>query len=104
MDVNIWGLLGCALTYAAALFAAVDAIGDHMIQRSAATRDDARSGLRLKTGSKISAAAIGVITAAIVLWLDGNWPALVLLTLAFVAVVLWVVFVYRQGSRVQQKS
>ena len=99
MDVNIWGMLGCALTYAAALFAAVDAIGEHMIQRSGAANGDARSGLRLKTGSKIAAAVIAVLTAAIVLSLDGNWPALILLSLAFIGVVLWVFYVYREGAR-----
>ena len=97
--INIWGMLGCALTYAAAIFAAVDGIGDHLIQRKAATASDAITGLRLKTGSKIVAALIGVITAAIVLLLNNNWGAMIILTIIFVVVVAWVYVVYRSGSR-----
>jgi len=57
--------------------------------------------LRLKTSSKIAAAAIAVVSAAIVLGLDGNWPALVVLSVAFCSVLLWVFYRYREGGRVR---
>jgi hypothetical protein len=99
LGINPWGMLGCALTYAAALFAAVDGMADHLIRRGRDTDPPAVHALRLKMGSKIAAAAIAVFTAAIVLVIDGNWIALGVLSGVFVAVVIWVGYVYRQGSR-----
>jgi hypothetical protein len=96
--INLWGMLGCAVAYAGAVFAAVDGIGDHMLARAKSTAPADRHALRLKTGSKIAAALITVITAGIVLLLDGNWVAFAILTAVLVAVLVWVGFNYRAGS------
>jgi ABC-type multidrug transport system fused ATPase/permease subunit len=99
LGINPWGMLGCALTYAAAMFAAVDGIADHLIRRPEAADSRAVHALRLKMGAKIAAAAIAVLTAAIVLIIDHNWVAFGILSVLFVLVVLWVFYVYREGSR-----
>ena len=99
LGINPWGMLGCALTYAAALFAAVDGLADHLVRRAGKTSPAEVHALRLKMGAKIAAAVIAVGTAAIVLAIDGNWIALTVLSVVFVAVVVWVAFVYAQGSR-----
>ena len=99
LGINPWGMLGCALTYAAALFAAVDGLADHLVRRAQKTTAAEVHALRLKLGAKIAAAVIAVGTAAIVLAIDGNWIALAVLSALFLAVVIWVSFVYRQGSR-----
>jgi hypothetical protein len=96
--VNIWGMLGCAVAYAGALFAAVDGMGDHLLHR----RDrgpEALPALRLKIGSKLGAAAITVVTAGIVLLLDGNWWAFGLLTAFFITIVVWVLTTYRKSAK-----
>lgn len=98
LGVNPWGMLGCALTYAAALFAAVDGMADHLVRRAQETDPAAMHALRLKMAAKIAAAVIAVGTAAIVLAIDGNWIALTVLSVVFAAVVVWVGFVYRAGS------
>jgi len=98
-SINLWGMLGCALTYAAAMFAAVDGIADHLLRRGDPDDNRAVHALRLKMGSKLAAAAIAVITAAIVLVLDNNWAAFGILSVVFVAIVVWVWFVYRAGAR-----
>lgn len=98
LGINPWGMLGCALTYAAALFAAVDGMADHLVRRTEKTSPAAAHALRLKMGAKIAAAIIAVGTAAIVLAIDGNWIALTALSVVFAAVVVWVGFVYRQGA------
>lgn len=98
VGINPWGMLGCALTYAAALFAAVDGMADHLVRRAKETDPASVHALRLKTGAKIAAAVIAVGTAAIVLVIDGNWIALSVLSVVFVAVIIWVAFVYRQGT------
>jgi selenophosphate synthetase-related protein len=92
-------MLGCALTYAAALFAAVDGIADHLVRRVGEKDAATLHALRLKMGAKIAAAVIAVVTAAMVLAIDGNWIALTVFSAVFVAVVVWVAFVARQGSR-----
>lgn len=99
LGINPWGMLGCALTYAAALFASVDGIADHLVRRANETDPVAVHALRLKTAAKLAAAAIAVMTAAVVLVIDGNWIALGILSVLFVAVVAWVVFVARQGAQ-----
>ena len=99
LGINPWGMLGCALTYAAALFAAVDGMADHLVRRIGETDAATLHALRLKMGAKIAAAIIAVGTAAIVLAIDGNWIALSTLSVVFIAVVIWVGYVYRQGSR-----
>jgi hypothetical protein len=97
--INLWGMLGCAVAYAGAVFAAVDGIGDHLLHRKERTDPDAIHALRLKSGSKIAAAAITVVTAGVVLMLDANWIAFALLTIAALAIVLWVYLTYRQAAR-----
>jgi hypothetical protein len=96
--INIWGMLGCAVAYAGAVFAGVDGLGDHLLRRSEGMDAKALSAMRLKTGSKVAASLITVATAAVVLVLDGNWIALALLTGAFMAILLWVFYVYREAG------
>ncbi len=99
LGINPWGMLGCALTYAAALFASVDGMADHLVRRIGETDAATLRALRLKMAAKIAAAIIAVGTAAIVLAIDGNWIALAVLSVVFVAVVVWVGIVYRHGVR-----
>jgi hypothetical protein len=84
---NLWGALGCAVAYAAALFATLDAFADFILARAEGTDAGPLAGVGLKFGSKVAAAAIAVVTAAIVLALDQNWFAFTTLTIAFCAVV-----------------
>ncbi|MFC5790060.1 hypothetical protein EDM22_18800 [Agromyces tardus] len=81
---NLWGALGCALTYAAALFATVDAFADLLLTPGDTPDGRLSPALRLKAGSKLSAAGIAVVSAAIVLALDSNWFAFTTLGVAFV--------------------
>ena len=97
--INPWGMLGCALTYAAAMFAAVDGIADHLLRRGDAVDPRAVHALRLKMGAKLAAAAIAVLTAAIVLIIDSNWAAFAILSVLFLGIVAWVFYVYREGAR-----
>jgi hypothetical protein len=99
LGINPWGMLGCALAYAAALFAAVDGLADQLVRRTEKTTPAAVHALRLKMGAKIAGSIIAVSTAAVVLAIDGNWIALAALSVVFIAVLVWVAFVYRQGSR-----
>jgi hypothetical protein len=80
---NLWGALGCALTYAAALFATVDAFADLLLTPGDTPDGRLSPALRLKAGSKLSAAGIAVVSAAIVLALDANWFAFTTLGVAF---------------------
>jgi hypothetical protein len=84
---NLWGALGCALTYAAALFATVDAFADLLLTPGDTPDGRLSPALRLKAGSKLSAAGIAVVSAGIVLALDANWFAFIALTIAFVVLV-----------------
>lgn len=99
-SINLWGMLGCAVAYAGAVFAGVDGLGDNLLQRDKAITAKERSALRMKTGSKVAASLITVITAGIVLILDSNWVAFVALTLAFAGIMAWVFVAYREGDRV----
>jgi len=92
---NLWGALGCAVAYAGAVLAGVDGIGDYVLQRGQHTDPRERRALSLKMGSKVAAAGITVITAAIILVLDSNWFAFGMLTVAFVGILAWVFVVYR---------
>jgi hypothetical protein len=96
--VNLWGALGCAVAYSAALLATLVGFADLIL-----ARDDAPAGhltaVGLKFGSKLAAAAIAVISAGIVLALDENWFAFTCLTIAFVIVVAIGVFVMLRHSR-----
>ena len=86
-SVNLWGALGCAVAYSASLLATLDAFADWILARDDAPAGRLTPAVGLKFGSKIAAAAIAVIAAAIVLALDGNWFAFTSLTIAFLVVV-----------------
>jgi len=99
--VNLWGALGCAVAYSAALLATLDAFADLILARDDAPAGRLTPGVGLKFGSKLAAAAIAVISAGIVLALDGNWFAFVGLTIAFVVVVGLGVIVLLRHRRVR---
>ena len=86
-SVNLWGALGCAVAYSAALLATLDAFADLILARDDSPAGRLTPAVGLKFGSKLVAAAIAVIAAAIVLALDSNWFAFTSLTIAFVVVV-----------------
>ena len=88
-SVNLWGALGCAVAFAGALFAVLDALGDYALARSTKATGWESTSKRLKFGSKLSAAAITSASAGAVLALDGNWFALTVLVLAFLAIIAW---------------
>jgi hypothetical protein len=85
--VNLWGALGCAVAYSAALLATLDGFADLILARDDSPAGRLTTGVGLKFGSKLAAAAIAVISAGIVLALDENWFAFTCLTIAFVIVV-----------------
>lgn len=85
--VNLWGALGCAVAYSAALLATLDAFADLILARDDSPAGHLTPAVGLKFGSKLAAAAIAVVAAAIVLALDSNWFAFTSLTIAFVVVV-----------------
>ena len=85
--VNLWGALGCAVAYSAALLATLDGFADLILARDDSPAGTLTPAVGLKFGSKLAAAAIAVISAAIVLALDANWFAFTALTIAFVVVV-----------------
>ena len=85
--MNLWGALGCAVAYSAALLATLDAFADLILARDDSPAGRLTPAVGLKFGSKLAAAAIAVISAAIVLALDSNWFAFTSLTIAFVVVV-----------------
>ncbi len=86
-SVNLWGALGCAVAYSAALLATLDAFADLILARDDSPAGKLTPAVGLKFGSKLVAAAIAVISAAIVLALDENWFAFTTLSIAFVVVV-----------------
>lgn len=100
-SVNLWGALGCAVAFAAALFAVLDALGDYALARSTKATGWETTSKRLKFGSKLSAAGITAASAGTVLALDGNWFALTVLGLVFLAIVLWslVALLRRENAR-----
>jgi hypothetical protein len=85
--VNLWGALGCAVAYSASLLATLDAFADLILSRGGSPAGRLTPGVGLKFASKLSAAAIAVVSAAIVLALDDNWFAFTTLSIAFVVVV-----------------
>ena len=100
-SVNLWGALGCAVAYSASLLATLDAFADLILARGDSPPGKLTAGIGLKFGSKIAAAAIAVISAAIVLALDENWVAFTALTIAFVVVVgIGVLVLIRHAGRV----
>jgi hypothetical protein len=102
--VNLWGALGCAVAYSAALLATLDGFADLILARDDAPAGRLPAGVGLKLGSKLAAAAIAVISAAIVLALDSNWFAFTSLTIAFVVVVGLGVLVMLRHRRVTAGS
>jgi len=102
--VNLWGALGCAVAYSAALLATLDAFADLILARDDAPAGRLTPAVGLKFGSKLAAAAIAVIAAAIVLALDSNWFAFTSLTIAFVVVVAIGVVVLVKHQREASES
>ena len=102
--VNLWGALGCAVAYSAAQLATLDGFADLILARDDAPAGRLPAGVGLKLGSKLAAAAIAVISAAIVLALDSNWFAFTSLTIAFVVVVGLGVLVMLRHRRVTSGS
>ncbi len=97
--VNLWGALGCAVAYSAALLATLDAFADLILARDDAPAGKLTPAVGLKFGSKLAAAAIAVVAAGIVLALDANWFAFFALTIAFAVVVaIGVVVLLRHAS------
>ena len=84
---NLWGALGCAVAYSAALLATLDGFADLILARDDSPAGRLTPAVGLKFGSKLAAAAIAVISAGIVLALDANWFAFTALTIAFLVVV-----------------
>jgi hypothetical protein len=97
--VNLWGALGCAVAYSASLLATLDAFADLILARGDSPAGRLTPGVGLKFASKLVAAAIAVMAAAIVLALDENWFAFTSLTIAFVVVVGIGVIVLLRHSR-----
>jgi hypothetical protein len=96
---NLWGALGCMVAYAGAVVAAIDGLGDYLLQRDAHQSARAVHALRLKMGSKLIAALIVVLTAGTILVIDTNWIAFGALTIGFVLIVGWVFLAYRARDR-----
>lgn len=103
-SVNLWGALGCAVAYSASLLATLDAFADWILARADSPAGRLTPAVGLKFGSKIAAAAIAVIAAAIVLALDENWFAFTSLTIAFVVVVAIGLFVLMKQARVSSAN
>ncbi|GAA1947497.1 hypothetical protein [Microbacterium deminutum] len=86
-SVNLRGALGCAAACAAALLTTLDPFADLIPARHDSPAARVTPAVGLKFGSKLVAAAIAVISAAIVLALDSNWFAFTWLSIAFAVVV-----------------
>jgi hypothetical protein len=99
-SVNLWGALGCAVAYSAALLATLDGFADLILARDDSPAGRLTPGVGLKFGSKLAAAAIAVISAGIVLALDSNWFAFTALTIAFVIIVVIGIIVMVRDRRV----
>jgi len=84
---NLWGALGCAVAFSASLLATLDAFADLILARGDSPAGRLTPGIGMKFASKLIAAAIAVVSAAIVLALDDNWFAFTTLSIAFVVVV-----------------
>jgi hypothetical protein len=102
--VNLWGALGCAVAYSASLLATLDAFADLILARGDSPAGRLTPGVGLKFASKLVAAAIAVLAAAIVLALDENWFAFTSLTIAFVIVVgIGVIVLLRHSKAITQE-
>jgi hypothetical protein len=96
---NIWGALGCAVAFSASLLATLDAFADLILARGDSPAGRLTPGIGMKFASKLIAAAIAVVSAAIVLALDDNWFAFTTLSIAFVVVVgIGVIVLLRQAK------
>ncbi|GAB3631293.1 hypothetical protein GCM10027421_06460 [Microbacterium shaanxiense] len=95
---NLWGALGCAMAYAAALLAALDAFADMLLARGT-TASAFGPAHGLKFGGKLAAAGITVVSAGAVLALDSNWFAFTVLSVVFVVVVSAAALVMRRTAR-----
>lgn len=102
--VNLWGALGCAVAYSASLLATLDAFADLILARGDSSAGRLTAGVGLKFTSKLAAAAIAVVSAAIVLALDANWFAFTALSIAFVVVVGIGLLVLMRHSRAVQAA
>ena len=104
ISVNLWGALGCAVAYSASLLATLDAFADLILARGDSPAGRLTPGVGLKFASKLVAAAIAVLAAAIVLALDENWFAFTTLTIAFVIVVgIGVIVLLRHSKAITQE-
>ena len=102
---NLWGALGCAVAYSASLFATLDAFADLLLARGDSPGGRLAPGVGLKFGSKVVAAVVTVLAAALVLALDQNWFAFTTLSIAFLAVVgVAGVVLLRQSRAVRQTA
>ncbi|HKP08703.1 MAG TPA: hypothetical protein VJU58_15745 [Microbacterium sp.] len=99
-SVNLWGALGCAVAYSASLLATLDAFADLILARGDSPAGRLTPGIGMKFASKLIAAAIAVVSAAIVLALDGNWFAFTTLSIAFLVVVGIGVFILLRHAKV----
>ncbi len=98
--INPWGMLGCAVGYAAALLAVLDALADLRLAReTVGTR--LGPGHTLKFSSRITAAGITVVTAGVVLLIDENMMAFVSLTAFFIAALIWSLIVFARRPHKQ---
>jgi hypothetical protein len=96
---NLWGALGCAVAFSASLLATLDAFADLILARGGSPAGRLTPGIGMKFASKLIAAAIAVVSAAIVLALDNNWFAFTTLSIAFVVVVgIGVIVLLRQAK------
>jgi hypothetical protein len=96
---NLWGALGCAVAFSASLLATLDAFADLILARGGSPAGRLTPGIGMKFASKLIAAAIAVVSAAIVLVLDNNWFAFTTLSIAFVVVVgIGVIVLLRQAK------
>ena len=96
---NLWGALGCAMAYAAALLAALDAFADLLVARHDRASGRLGPAHGLKFGGKLAAAGITVSSAGIVLALDSNWFALIALSIAFLLVISGALFALRRAGQ-----
>ncbi|WP_309101954.1 hypothetical protein [Microbacterium sp.] len=99
---NLWGALGCAMAYAAALLTALDALADMLLARTG--KGGLGPAMGLKLGGKLTASGIAVVSAAIVLALDANWFAFTGLSIVFVGVVGVSVILMRRSALRQAES
>lgn len=98
---NLWGALGCAMAYAAALLAALDAFADMLMARSGAPSAFGPAH-GLKFGGKLAAAGITVVSAGTVLALDSNWFAFAALSVVFIVVISSAGLIMRRSARLSR--